>query len=172
MYNYSLTKVELSGSKVELSDRAITAYGSALPHPLRHSNAMYFYLSKTMTKNEQSSAKTITIKQIPFVYIIENMNVIEVKVDKIEVFSDYYRYVNEDKKVKINWWTLDQIDVDCFEENVNKNGHSNCMVFTTAEKAKCSKEFRRQMIAFYSEQKTVAEERLTALAAMDSLPPL
>jgi hypothetical protein len=109
--------------------------------------------------------KTVTIPMFSKVFFIEKGETLEVSVDRAEVRPTSYRYHNDDPSVCINWWGPEQIDTDCFEENVEKEGSSSFMVFTTLTKAKESKELKRQLIIKYEKQKSEAEKRLLSLEA-------
>jgi len=61
-------------------------------------------------------------------------------VDKIEIFSNYFRYVNDNRGCKINWFTNEQVD----NEPDLKEGESQMgRIFTSKDKVFLSRVYRK-----------------------------
>lgn len=84
----------------------------------------------------------IKIKNGEKFYFVDNQKVKSGTVDKIEIFTDYFRYVNEDKNISINWFTNDSIDNDRTKDSDSMTSR----IFTTEQKAKDSYEFKHNVL--------------------------
>jgi len=80
----------------------------------------------------------IKIKNGDYFYFINDKEVKRGKVDKIEIFEDYFRYVNEDKEIPVNWFTNESIDND----RTSESDSMTTRIFTTEQKAKDSYEYK------------------------------
>jgi len=84
----------------------------------------------------------IKIKNGDNFYFVEDEKILSGKVDKIEIFEDYFRYVNEDNSVMVNWFTNDSIDNDRTESSDS----ITTRIFTTEQKARDGYEFKHNML--------------------------
>ena len=73
-------------------------------------------------------------------YFLDGITIKSGTVDKIEIFSDYFRYVNEEKDCLINWFTNEQVD----NEPKLKKGESQMgRIFTSTNRLLCSKAYKK-----------------------------
>lgn len=93
-------------------------------------------------------------------FTLDGIELVEGKVDKIEIFKDYFRYVNEDDKCLTNWFINDQVDSD-FE--VWPDDGETQRIFTTKEKALNSFDYKRNRKFYLKEQINKLTEELRGL---------
>lgn len=84
-------------------------------------------------------------------------------VDKIEMFKDYFRYVNErsdENECLTNWFTNEQID----NEPKLKDGESQmARIFTTAQKCLDSKYYKKERIYYLENEIEKLSSEITQL---------
>lgn len=93
-------------------------------------------------------------------FTLDGINLVEGKVDKIEIYEDYFRYVNEDDKCLTNWFVNEQIDND-FE--VWPEDGATQRIFTSKEKALDSFDYKRNRKSYVKEQIEKLTEELRQL---------
>lgn len=93
-------------------------------------------------------------------YTLDGIELVSGTVDKIEIFKDYFRYVNEDDKCLTNWFINEQVDND-FE--VWPDEGATQRIFTTKEKALNSFDYKRNRKFYLKEQINKLTEELRRL---------
>lgn len=93
-------------------------------------------------------------------FTLDGIDLVEGKVDKIEIYKDYFRYVNQDDKCLTNWFVNEQIDND-FE--VWPEHGATQRIFTSKVKALDSFDYKRNRKFYVKEQIEKLTEELHQL---------